>query len=328
MVLLSQIPLCAALRALQGAARRLALRPVRRAAQPAARAPRTRMAGAGALVLAAGTLVLAGGPMALAAGVQAIAPASGALLDGVADDPLHRMTRTPEGLVHLRSVRPVALTPGSTVVVRWSVWNAGGATVMLAEDPCALAYDGSLRIEGVEQACSPGARTLAPGDSAWVELRGRVASPPGTHTVGSLLPGVGVGVTAPGAPGSPAAGPDPLRPPRRVPVVLELDDPRLDRDRVEALLQAAAGVEVVVLAAPEAARAQVETAPWLRLALLSGESGALEAHACWHRAGDGDAGCAPLRTRIAAAPSDQLLAPNGPLRRLAGTLLSLRDLAP
>jgi hypothetical protein len=244
-----------------------------------------------------------------------------------AGDPLHRVTRTPDDLVHLRSVRPVPPAPGGTVIVRWSVWNPGAVPVELAEDPCAVEYGGALRIDGVERRCSPGARTLAPGDSAWVEFRGRVASPAGAHDVGSLLPGVAVPVT-PGDVLAPAPGADPLRPPPRVPVVLELGDPRLDRDRVRALIQEAAGHGLVLLVTPEAARAQVETASWLRLALEPGEGGGIDANACWHRAGDGDAECAALRTRIPAAPTEELLASSGPLRRLAATLLSLRNLAP
>jgi len=111
-------------------------------------------------------------------------------------------------------------------------------------------------------------------------------------------------------------------------VVLELGDPRLDRDRVRALIQEAAGHGLVLLVTPEAARAQVETASWLRLALEPGEGGGIDANACWHRAGDGDAECAALRARIPAAPTEELLASSGPLRRLAATLLSLRNLAP
>ncbi len=296
--------------------------------------PSFRILPASALVALA--LVLAAGPASEGAPVPAAPAVAPAPTPGLApsDDPLHRMARTPGGLVELRSVRPAPPVAGERVVVRWILWNPGEAPVELAEDPCALEYDGSLRIEGLERDCSPGARTLAPGDSAWVELRGRVASSPGTHEVGSVLPGVPVAVTPSGAPapaddGTPLPpGLDPLRPPARVPVVLELGDPRLDRDRVKALIQGAAGPGIVVLVAPEAARAQVETAPWLRLALEAGEGGGLEANACWHRPGDGDTGCAPLRTRIPAAPVEELLAPAGPLRRLAGTLLSLRDLAP
>lgn len=285
------------------------LQTLRAAALRAATLPAARVLAA--LVLAAGG---AAGPL------SAQEPAQG-------DDPLHRVMRTPDGLVHLRSVRPVPPAPGGTVILRWSVWNAGEGPVELAEDPCAVTYGGALRIEGVERRCSPGARALAPGDSAWVEFRGRVASPAGTHDVGSLLPGVSVPVTT-GDVTPPAPGEDPLRPPPRVPVVLELGDPRLDRDRVKSLIQEAAGNGIVLLVAPEAARAQVETASWLRLALEPGEGGGIEANACWHRPGDGDAGCAALRTRIPAAPMEELLAPTGPLRRLAATLLSLRDLAP
>jgi hypothetical protein len=244
-----------------------------------------------------------------------------------AEDPLHRVTRTPDGLVHLRSVRPVPPAPGGTIIVRWSVWNTGDVPVELSEDPCTAEYGGGLRIEGVERRCAPGARTLAPGDSAWVEFRGRAASPPGSHDVGPLLPGVSVPVAA-GDVVPPARGADPLRPPPRVPVVLELTDPRLDRDRVKALIQEAAGYGLVLLVAPEAARAQVETASWLRLALAPGEDGGIDANACWHRAGDGDAGCAALRTRIPAASPEELLSSTGPLRRLVTTLLSLRDLVP
>ncbi len=266
-------------------------------------------------------LLCALGPLAAAGGAQGPTGAGGA------DDSLHRVTRTPDGLVHLRSVRPVPPAPGGMVILRWSVWNPGAEPVELAEDPCATEYDGSLRIDGVERRCAPGARTLLPGDSAWVEFRGRVGSPVGAHDIGSLLPGVTVSVSAGDVVAAPR-GADPLLPPPRVPVVLELGDPRLDRDRVKALIQEAAGHGLVLLVAPEAARAQVETASWLRLALDPGDGGSIEANACWHRAGDGDAGCAALRTRIPAAPPDELLAPTGPLRRLLTTLLSLRDLVP
>jgi hypothetical protein len=269
---------------------------------------------------------------------MAVAGSSPAGAEGqAAGDQLER-TVSGDGLLHLRSVLPAPPVTGQRLVARWTILNPTGAPIFLDADPCEVAEvpeaaSGTMTLAGTRFDCGPGARLLEPGDSAWVELRGTVSAPPGSRSLGApfltapleLRSGDGTGdpldASAFGAPG-------------RIPVVLAMETAGgspVTRERVLVLLDHAANGRGVVVPMDEAAaRAQVETAPWLRLRIgdAEGDAPALEANACWHRPSDGDAGCAALRTRLPATDPETLLAPSGPLRRLLVTLLSLRDPVP
>jgi hypothetical protein len=242
------------------------------------------------------------------------------------------------GFVHLRWAVPEPAVTGQPFRARWTVLNPTGTPLALEVDPCAVGdrvdqVTGGLPFYGPMFTCSPGARSLAPGDSAWVEFRATLLAPPGALALGDpfdalaveILPGDGTGAPLPE---------ELLDPPDRIPVVLELVVPAghpVSRERVHHLLDDAAGDQGVVLDMDEAAaRAQVQTASWLRLRLASveGEPAGLELSACWQHPEDGANPCAAFRTTITAPDAEALLSPTGPLRRRLTTLLSLRSPMP
>jgi hypothetical protein len=260
--------------------------------------------------------------------------------EAISQDPGAQFERSvaPDGLVHLRWVLPEPPVTGQRLVARWTVVNPTGSPVLLEPDPCRVqeapeGSTGTMALLGIQVECVAGARVLEPGDSAWVEIRGTVGAPPGARSLGApflsnpleLRAGDGTGVALDGSA---------FVAPGRIPVVLEVETgagSAVSRERVLSLLdQAANGRGLVVSMNEAAARAQVQTSPWLRLRIgdADGDTPALEANACWHGPADGDAGCAAFRTRLPATDPEALLAAGGPLHRLLVTLLSLRDPVP
>ncbi len=259
---------------------------------------------------------------------------------GVAQEPDAQFERqvAGDGLVHLRWVAPVPPVTGQRLLARWTVLNPTGAPVAFEANPCDVegrveAAAGGMTLSGAEVACAAGARILEPGDSAWVQLSGSLVAAPGSRTLGAPFLSRPLEVRAGDGTGI-ALVPERFAGPGRIPVVLVLETSAgspVTRGRIEALLDDAAnGRGAVIVMDEEAARGQVETAPWLRIRMneTGGDTSAVEVNACWHRPEDGDAGCAAFRTRLPAANPETLLAPTGPLRRLLVTLLSLRDPVP